>query len=35
MLKEILWKTEDIKEATKAKQDELEELREARRLREV
>ena len=35
MLKEILWKTEDIKEATKAKQDELAELREIRRLRVV
>jgi len=34
LLKEIQWKTDDIKEATKAKQDELAELRESRRLRE-
>ena len=35
MLKEINWKTEDIKAATKAKSDELAQLKEARRLREV
>ena len=35
MLKEINWKTEDIKAATVAKQDELAQLKEARRLREV
>lgn len=34
MYQEILWKTEDIKQATKAKQDELKQLREARRIRE-
>lgn len=34
MLKEINWKTEDIKAATKAKQEELVQLKEARRLRE-
>ena len=33
--KEINWKTEDIKEATRAKQEELAQLREAKRLREV
>ena len=35
MLKEINWKTEDIKAATMAKSDELAQLKEARRLREV
>ena len=35
MLKEINWKTEDIKAATKAKSDELAQLKEASRLREV
>ena len=35
MLKEINWKTEDIKAATKAKSDELAQLKEAHRLREV
>jgi hypothetical protein len=34
MLKEINWKTEDIKAATMAKQEELAQLREARRLQE-
>jgi len=34
MLKEINWKTEDIKAATLAKSDELAQLKEARRLRE-
>ena len=33
--KEINWKTEDIKAATMAKQEELAQLREARRLQEV
>ena len=35
MLKEINWKTEDIKAATRAKQDELAQLKEVHRLREV
>jgi len=34
MLAEINWKTEDIKEATRAKIEELAQLREAKRLRE-
>merc|ERR1712203_909454 len=34
MLKEIDWKTEEIKEATKAKMEELAQLREAKRLGE-
>ena len=33
--KEIDWKTEEIKEATIAKMEELAQLREAKRLREV
>jgi len=33
MLQEINWKTEDIKAATLAKQEELVQLKEARRLR--
>ena len=35
MYQKILWMKEDIKQATKAKQDELKQLREARRVREV
>ena len=35
MYQKILWMTEDIKQATKAKQDELKQLREARRVWEV
>ena len=35
MYQNILWMKEDIKQATKAKQDELKQLREARRVREV